>query len=129
MSHLGASENRPVVAVGMASHEGDVAAEENRAQARSDNLAAQAMRHLTQAPKIGTLNLGRRVGNTVPREQSVYERPVALAVVIEGADSPDLPRVIGEALVRAYETRRFPIDARDYSRFAHTVESFQWVRN
>ena len=112
-------ETRPIIAVGIASHENaddqpDV--EVARAEVRADRLVHLCSTHYPNA-NIHSLNLGFYQGR---REfgGSSTERRVILLVVTSHDPGADLSSGVKDALLKASVDARFSFDARKYSNFA-----------
>ncbi len=117
------SENRPIIAVGTASHENAVEnpeQETNRAQARADRLVTLCGEHFINLPHIYSLNLGAFKTDRSYSVFSASERRVILLVIKKGEDSLDLTSGVKNALIKAKVEQGFIFDARDYSLFDTT---------
>ena len=123
MHGLAADESRPVIVVGMASHENAVEHYEQevaRAEDRADKLVAVSTSHFRRRPHIYSLNLGAYQGVSGGSDLSVAERRMGLLVINEGEQSPDFQWQVREALLKAWNEHKLSSDPRDYSLFAET---------
>jgi len=114
-------EERPLIVVGMASHENadiNPEAEIARASGRADKLVEVCGKHFTKnKPHIYSLNLGAFRPDKKPSIYSASERRVVILVIEEGEYSPDLTEGVRRALIKANVEQDFIFDARDYSLF------------
>lgn len=90
-----------LIAVGVASAEGDQTAEEARALARARQVAAW-LGDVAPAKPIWTLNLGqyRKVCETCETAETSWQRPI-IVIAIKNAAVPDLSGALAEALKNA----------------------------
>jgi hypothetical protein len=114
-------EKRPIVVIGLASHENaDEHPDEEiaRASDRADKLVDVCSKHfVNNRPHIYSVNLGAFRPGRNPSIYSASERRVALMVIVNGEGTPNLTAEIKKALIKAKEEQKFIFDARDYSLF------------
>ena len=114
-------EKRPIIVVGLASHENvkeNPEEEIDRAADRADKLAALCSEHFKKnKPHIYSLNIGGFKPNNNTSMFSATERRVVLLVINQGEDTPDLTAEVKKALIKASQEQNFILDARDYSLF------------
>ena len=114
-------EKRPIIVVGMASHENakDHPEEEiSRAGDRADKLVDVCSKHfVTNRPHIYSLNLGAYKPDKNPSIFSASERRVVLLVISQGENNPNLTAEVKKALIKARDEQNLLFDARDYSLF------------
>lgn len=113
-------EERPILVVGMASHENareNPEEEINRAADRADKLVDVCSRHFRNKPHIYSLNLGAFKPTKNPSRFSASERRVVFLVITRGENNADLTGEVKKALIKAKTESNFIFDARDYSLF------------
>lgn len=115
-----AEESRPIIAVGMASHENtdvDPDREEALAGYRAERLVDLCQRRFPGAD-IYSLNLGFYHGDTSSTASSASERRVVLMVITSWEEGAHLNSGVRNALIAIADEKRFSFDARNYSKFS-----------
>jgi len=113
------TETRPIIAVGMASHENseNPGQEEFRADARADRLVALCQEHFASRPEIYKLNLGVHKKTTRTPIESAKERRVVLLVITRRENNADLDSGIRNALIEVSKNKTLDFDPTQYSNF------------
>jgi hypothetical protein len=117
-------EKRPIVAVGVASHEnaiGNPEVEIKRAKSRADKLVDICSSHFNSGTHIYSMNLGAYMPSNGSSRYSASERRVILLVINKGENSRDLTSGIKNALIQASKTHKYLIDPNYYSLFNTTM--------
>lgn len=107
-----------IVAVGMASAEGDFASQSMLAEERTDKLISLIREELKPNTPVHGLSLGRYIDEITrsdPRLTAVQRRVVVIAVFEPEGGTANLEEAVPDALISATTTSpRIPFDVRDY---------------
>ena len=114
------TETRPIIAVGLASHENseNPGQEEFRANARADKLVALCQSHFIAKPEIYKLNLGVHKNTGLTSVESATERRVILLVITKRENDTDLDSGVRNALIEAKNNWELEFDPNAYSNFS-----------
>jgi hypothetical protein len=96
----GLNRSGAVMAVGVASQEGDVREEAERARKRGETAAAWLVEMLPSTTAIWMLNLGQYKGSCAvgETEDTAWQRPVLMIGIREADDGVDFAQALGSAM-------------------------------
>jgi hypothetical protein len=115
-----------VVAVGMASVEGDFSSQSVLAEERTDRLTRLIKDELKPTVAVHGLSLGRYVDERTrsTEDQTAIQRRVVIVEVFEPEKGANLSEAVYDALVKAREEQKITFDVREYKDKNYTNHGF-----